>query len=398
MAEKQPTTKVPSTCRSCGARMPLGGRQCELCGWVAGTMDHDMTVSDDANDTSSANPDQPSSPDPDIATMSGVYCYMCGWKNPAGAKFCSACGTRLQQVEEESEPAPQVKKAEIPKPEVALEVVENFVNPVEADAGNETGTEAEVPSKEPRRVNGVQVGILVATSFMVVAVLYMITVFSKRAFTGEEAAAPPQQAAAATQRVESAPLSGELAAQVESISAEIEQLEGDERINKQRELVALFVNAQRLDRAAPVQEDIAESLNAAEEWFNTGHIYYDWMDRLSGEQRLSTAQLAASAYEKGLALTPGDLNIRTALAMAYLNTQTPMLGVQQIRQVLDEDPDHLQGNFYFGVMLMQINRLDQARAQFERVKELVDETDPMYGQADIMLQNLAALQGGAVGS
>ena len=68
-----------------------------------------------------------------------------------------------------------------------------------------------------------------------------------------------------------------------------------------------------------------------------------------------------------------------------------MLGVQNIRQVLDEDPDHLQGNFYFGVMLMQINRLDQSKVQFERVKELVDETHPMYQQADIMLNNLATL-------
>ena len=231
---------------------------------------------------------------------------------------------------------------------------------------------------------------MVVAGFMVVAVLYMITAFSKRAFPDTESS-PPQQAEAATQEVEAAPLSGELEERLAALSREADQLEGEEKIAKQREIVRVLMETQRFDRAAPIQETIAQLSGRAEDWFQTGHFYYDWMDQLSGEQRFSVAQNAVSAYEQGLSLNPDDLNIRTALAMAYLNTSNPMLGVQQIRQVLDEDPDHLQGNFYFGVMLMQINRIEQSKAQFERVKQLVDESSPMYQQADIMLRNLESL-------
>jgi hypothetical protein len=46
-------------------------------------------------------------------------------------------------------------------------------------------------------------------------------------------------------------------------------------------------------------------------------------------------------------------------------------------------------------MLMQINRLDQALAQFEKVKTLVASDHPLYRQADMMLANIRALGGNA---
>lgn len=376
------TDKVDSTCASCGARLEDSSEKCPLCGWTIGTEDHDLRISDQKDEASeSPSPAAESNAEAD-EKASGLFCHNCGSKNLLEANFCSSCGTKLHK----SEQSATVKKAELP-PELKKEVETTPEKEAEA---------ASIESEEPASsgASGMHVGMLITASLLIVTALYMITAFSKRAFPTSEVA-PQQQAEAATQQPpsEAAPLSSELEAQVGSLMSEAEALTGDAQVSKKREVVNVLMAEQRFDRAAPVQEEIAEATGQAEDWFQAGHFYYDWMDQLSGPQRPVAAQSAVGAYEQGLSINPDDLVVRTALAMAYLNTSTPMLGITQIRQVLDEDPDHLEGNFYFGVMLMQINRIEQAKERFERVKELVGPESQMYQQADIMLNNIASLTG-----
>ena len=70
------------------------------------------------------------------------------------------------------------------------------------------------------------------------------------------------------------------------------------------------------------------------------------------------------------------------MATAYLSTNNPMQGVQEIRKVLDADSTHLHARFNYGIMLSMIGRAEKAVEQFEFVKTLVDETSPLYRQAD----------------
>ena len=301
---------------------------------------------------------------------------MCGWQNPVGAKFCSACGTQLQTRHETAKAAApdevkvDTKKAELPSAQ----------------------KESPVEEAEAAPLGMANIGMLVVAGLLVVAALFMITRYSWRAFPEVEPAAAQAQSSAPEsnpdrQTPETA-VPAEIANQIAALEAEAAGLGGDALIAKKREIVQAYVVARRPDKAAPVQEEIAEVTGSDEDWFSAGHFYYDWMDTQRGEVRFSIASQATTAYENGLNINPDNLDVRTALAMAYLNTRAPMQGVQQIRSVLDTDPDHLQGNFYYGVMLMQINRLDQAKAQFEKVKTLVGPDSPVYQQADQMLQNL----------
>ena len=96
------------TCSSCGARFSAESDYCELCGWPVGQDDHDMrikeTTPDLPSDTAAEAP--PPSGTETAATASpgtetsdaGVFCHMCGWENPPGARFCSSCGTKLQEA------------------------------------------------------------------------------------------------------------------------------------------------------------------------------------------------------------------------------------------------------------------------------------------------------------
>lgn len=378
------TEKVTSTCASCGARLDESSDKCPLCGWEIGTEDHDLRASDKKTtpdvDASATAAFIASSSAPDNQAA-GLFCHNCGHKNLAEANFCSACGTKLHKLE----PLPEGTKKADPPP-----VLEKAPEKQQEEPAPEVDKkEDEVPSK----TSGSHVAMLIAAGFLIVAALYMITAFSKRAFPTSESTPPAQAEASSSQGATeatatgAAPLSADVEARIEELTAEAESLAGDAQLAKKREIIGILMGVQRFDRAAPVQEEIAEASNQAEDWFQAGHFYSDWMERLNGADRANIAQHAVTAYEAGLEMTD-DLNARTALAMAYLNTSTPMLGITQIRQVLDEEPDHLQGNFYFGVMLMQINRVEQAKERFERVKELTGADDPMHQQADIMLRNI----------
>jgi len=55
----------------------------------------------------------------------------------------------------------------------------------------------------------------------------------------------------------------------------------------------------------------------------------------------------------------------------------------------------VQANFYRAVFLMRINRLDQAIAQFERVKAIAGPGTPVSEQADRLIEAIRQTQGSA---
>ena len=70
-----------------------------------------------------------------------------------------------------------------------------------------------------------------------------------------------------------------------------------------------------------------------------------------------------------------------------------MMAIQETNRVLEQDSLHIQANFNRGVMLANINRIDQAVDQFEKVKRIIgDESNPIYQRAD---QAIESVQGAA---
>jgi Double zinc ribbon len=363
------------SCPSCGAAADASDVVCDLCGTPLQQTEspEDVVASNESalNDPPATEKVNPS------AESGGPFCHQCGTRNPVGARFCMACGTAIfaaAPITKPSSPSRGRKKA--------------------TRLANTPSVATEAPSAA--RPPGVQVSILLVSAVLVVVALFLITQVSKTRFPVEqEVAAESRSSANGTDAQQAAPLTGDLAEQVARIEDEIGALEGDALRAKQEELVALFTQAGRLDRVATLREEIAGAANTAEAWKEAGNTLYELMEATAGDQRPDIAQRAADAYDRALSLGEDDLVVRTAMAMAYMNTRAPMQGVMQIRQVLEADPDHLEGNFYYGVMLMQINRLDQALGQFEKVKTLVGPEQPLYRQADMMIANIKTLGGNA---
>ena len=390
-------------CEECGARIPEGAERCDLCGApVAGTVTEEtfegaseeapvIAAAEDviaveenvvaAAVTAEAEAERPEPGASPVEEGQGVFCNACGWLNPPAARFCSRCGAKLdERVAGASVPPPVAPPSVAARPPVAKAVMPTA--PAPAAKAPAPAAKAPAPAATEGAV-GRQVAILVGAGILLVVGLYLITVVSKN--VGGGSAAPPPVAQAAPQ---AAPLPSDVAEQAEALKAEIDRLTGAAQLEKRRELVNLYIREERYDLAAEEQERIAEIENTEDAWTLAGNLNYDWMERQSSPGRAVFAKRAIADYQRALEINPDNLDVRTDMAVAYMyDPDNPMKAIQETNNVLERNPDHVQANFNRGIMLMQINRMDEAVAQMEKVKRLVnDSNDPVYQRAERVIE------------
>ena len=216
-----------------------------------------------------------------------------------------------------------------------------------------------------------------------------MTVVSKQVFV-PSAQAPEQSIADAGPAGNQQLVPSDVAAQAAGLRASAEGLSGVERAARLAEVVNLYLTRGLLGPAAGAQAEVAEEVGTAQAWADAGNLAYQAMQAEEGPQKVTLATQAIEAYTQSLELDPDNLDVRTDMATAYLATNNPMEGVRQIRQVLDQNPDHVQANFNYGVMLSMIGRTDQSIVQFERVRDLVQPGSDIHQQAELAIRELRA--------
>ena len=185
--------------------------------------------------------------------------------------------------------------------------------------------------------------------------------------------------------------SGSVARRIDSLRTRVEGAdEESQRRQLQAELVNLYIGAGTPGQAALVQNQIADATGAVADRRRASDLLYRWMRTLQQEGNRSkvveVARHVAEGYEAVVDQRPQDLDARTRMGEAYLLTSNPMKGIQAINAVLDDDSTFVPARFQKGLALLQINRLDQAVRQFEKVKEHAGEGEPFYRQAERAIQ------------
>ncbi|MDA0873769.1 MAG: hypothetical protein O3C45_01785 [Bacteroidetes bacterium] len=233
------------------------------------------------------------------------------------------------------------------------------------------------PFDETDRAVGKQVMIVVSAALLLVVVLYAVTVMSEGSGGSLSASVP-----AATEDVRE-PIASQWADRESELMADVDATDGEARLEARRRLIDLYFAADRLDLAAEQTALIADAEQSVEEWVLAGNLYFDWMQRADDARKATWAREAVAAYQAALELDPSNLDVRTDMAIAYLyDPPNSMLAIQETNRVLEEDSLHIQANFNRGIMLTQINRVDQALEQFEKVKRIVaNPDDPVYQRA-----------------
>jgi len=212
-----------TTCPSCGARVPVDNKRCDLCGTrVVHDGDDERTETEatpgtqpGANDPADESAEDPSASDPsdssDGATSSpasssevadgaseppasstqeagtdGVYCNECGWENPSAANFCSRCGTELQDV---SDPLPPTDAPGDAAPEGTRRVAADLPSGSEPGDSSPSGSSDDDSTDEEddeQRLMGQQLTLVVGTAVLVVVGLFFVTLWSQSQSWGEE--------------------------------------------------------------------------------------------------------------------------------------------------------------------------------------------------------------------
>lgn len=370
-----------TTCPSCGARVSEDQSKCDLCG---------TSLSSGESDRSSGEQDQRDA----FRAQGGRKCPVCGALNPSGSRFCNQCGSTIEAARSASD-LTDLPSRERTSPET------------QADPG-----EGEAAFEEDGDDNGMIRRVLwtVGAGVVFMMVLYGVTLLSEGQSSDQtrssETVASAQSSGSAGDTLSSSqepaaalssePVPEEIVDQVESLEESIAAAEdSSERIDFQQELVRLYVEADRQDLAGEVQEEIAAARQTAMAWADAGNLYYDWMmDRPSGRQQTALAKRAIRAYKNALEIDPTNLDVRTDMAVAYLyDPDNPMEAIRQTKKVLAQDPDHLQANFNRGIMLLRINRVEQAVKQFQKVKQMAGPDSPVFQRTEKILQRIRQQQG-----
>jgi len=258
-----------------------------------------------------------------------------------------------------------------------------------------------------------QLGLVIGIAAMLVVALFFITNLSKdlgapvtpvpaddeNGLTERQGAvgeAPDTDRSSIFERLaaDEPDLPGEIGSTVDSLDAVIDASEGEAAQQARRQKVDMLIGAGRMDHAAVTQREVALEEGSAEAWRQAGDLFYEWMGRMNeGAERVEVAGATIAAYERVLADTPDNLDVRADLATALLETNEPMRGVEEIQRVLDADPDHLQARFNYGIMLAMIGRTEASIAQFEHAQRIVGEGSPFYRQAEQIIEELRESEG-----
>ena len=392
-------------CPSCGAHVPAGTDQCDLCGTPVPSDDPsgDGPSGDDSpGDDLSAASEAPSG----SGEASTIYCTECGSENPAGAKYCSRCGTELRNL---SGDAPEGTRA------VAADLPEGPSDPEASSA------EAAADVEEEAGAAGRQILWMVGLGLCLVLGFFFVTQWSQEYdWGGGEGGGPPAAAsesgggaagpaaggsgpatsgtpqggagdAVSEADLESlvqelgGPVEGPVADEIDSLRAIEDEVEGQQRREVRTQLVRMYTGAGAPGQAALVQRQLADATGSVDDRRRAADLLYRWMRQVEQQEgRTAVTEVArhvASAYEAVANERPEDLDARTRMGEAYLLTNNPMKGIRAINDVLEADSTFVPARFQKGLALLQINRLDQALGQFRAVREFAGEGDPFYKQA-----------------
>ena len=323
-----------TACPSCGAAVRVDAARCPLCGTDLAA---DRTAADDIETVLDPSTHSESAPPAVVAGAASrpepTTCATCGQLNPAGARFCNACGAPLG--------APS--GAEVPGP------VRASPPPVST---------SETPAAGATPAAGRRALVLVGAGVAAVVVLYVAT--SRSGAPADPTPASPSAVAGA----EGAP-----AAVPDGPAPPLPD---------------------SLQRAA----DALEAQGTASSWYEAGRYYltagFDAQQAgTGGDAGVLWIRRAMADFEKSLAVE-NNPDVRFALAEAsQFDPSNPMRPVTELRTLLDETPDHLGGNFLLGERRLLIGRTDSARVSFERVAALAPPGDPLGERARLRLAELS---------
>ncbi len=134
------------------------------------------------------------------------------------------------------------------------------------------------------------------------------------------------------------------------------------------ELAEAYSNAARYDSAGYYYEIAANARGGEKSYKRAGDAYYEAFTFAATQERASElGSKARTMYEQVLKNNPSDNDAKTNVAMTYIATSNPMLGITMLREVIVADPNNQKALFNLGILSIQSNQYDKAVGHFEKL-------------------------------
>lgn len=162
-------------------------------------------------------------------------------------------------------------------------------------------------------------------------------------------------------------------AQINELRAAIQtSTDFDKKTNFALSLANRFLDYGLVDSAAHYADRIQAWGNPPE---IVAEIYFKAYERSSGpEQAKKYAERAREILQSMLDKDPTNLQVKNKLAMTYVVSENPMLGISMLREVINVDENNRQAILNLGLLAIQSGQFERAKERFEKLISL-DATD-----------------------
>src|SRR5258706_4175867 len=144
----------------------------------------------------------------------------------------------------------------------------------------------------------------------------------------------------------------------------------------------LYQEAGKFDSAGWFAEEASTFFKTKESFLKTGNDYYEaFMFAVDAKKQQAFAEKSQIFFTQVLKADPGNLEVKTKMAMTYVGSSTPMQGIRMLREVLAEDPKNQPALFNMGMLAIQSGQYDRA---IERLVLLI-EVNPKHVQGQLLL-------------
>ena len=146
-------------------------------------------------------------------------------------------------------------------------------------------------------------------------------------------------------------------------------------------LIKTFRKIHRYDSAAKYSEMVSELKPTTLNWAKTADVYLEAADFATDENKPAYNEKARGYYNKILDKEPGNLEVKSKLALTYVSSDSPMKGIRILQDVLKTDPKNQSALFNLGVLSIQSGQHDKAVKRFEELLKV----NPKHSTAQFYL-------------
>ncbi|MCS7005853.1 MAG: tetratricopeptide repeat protein [Cytophagales bacterium] len=140
-------------------------------------------------------------------------------------------------------------------------------------------------------------------------------------------------------------------------------------------LIAIFQRFQMYDSAGFYAEYVAKRFPSKELFKQAGDLYYEaYTYALNSQKEMHLSEKVREMFQKAQQLGENNPDMQVKIGMTYVNSATPMQGIQMIRDVLAQHPRHRLALLNLGILSMQSGQYEKAIERFETLKT-IDSTD-----------------------